>query len=75
MAKKDIVKHPVESTNLEWVAYDKDEKQLFIQFRSGGLYRYFDVPEDIYEKLLKAGSKGRFHNVFIKYNYKYEKMN
>jgi len=31
-----------------------------VVFNSGGVYRYFDVPKDIYEGLLAAESKGRY---------------
>lgn len=75
MAKKDLKKVPVDSTNLEWVAYDKETEDLYIQFRSGGLYVYRKVPENIYKDLLNAGSKGRFHNMKIKWKYNYEKIN
>lgn len=75
MATKDIVKHPVDSSNLEWVAYDEAEKHLYIKFLSGGVYRYFDVERDIFEKLLNADSKGRFFWAFIRRpGYKYEKV-
>lgn len=73
--KKELVKHPLDSTNLEWVAYDKEKEDLYVQFRSGGFYVYHDVPEDIFDGLLKAGSHGRYHAVKIKYQYPYEKLN
>ena len=31
MAKKEIVKNKVKSSNLDWVAYDKDTKTLSIK--------------------------------------------
>lgn len=74
-ATKGLMKHPVSSSNLEWVAYDEEKKDLYIQFRSGGLYVYYDVPMDIFEGLLEAGSKGRYHNIKIKWAYKYKKLN
>lgn len=75
MPKKELVKHLVESTNLEWVSYDEDEKDLYVQFRNGGLYVYHNVPKNVFDGLLKAGSKGRYHAVKIKYEYPYEKLN
>lgn len=73
--KKDLMKHIVDSTNLEWVSYDKDEKTLYVQFRNGGLYEYYKVPEKIFKELLEAGSKGRYHAIKIKYKYDYKKIN
>lgn len=72
---KNLKKVPVDSSNLDWVAYDPDTKQLFIQFRSGGLYRYDKVPKDIYNGLMSAGSLGRFHNIKIKWKYPYTRLN
>lgn len=73
--KKDLVKHIVDSTNLEWVSYDEDEEKLYVQFRSGGLYEYDNVPQKIFDGLLKAGSKGRYHAIKIKWQYPYKKLN
>ena len=73
--KKDLVKHIVDSTNLEWVSYDEDEEKLYVQFRSGGLYEYDNVPQKIFDGLLKAGSHGRYHAVKIKWQYPYKKLN
>lgn len=75
MEKKNLMKHLVDSTNLEWVSYDEEEQNLYIQFRSGGLYVYYKVPKNIFQDLLDAGSKGRYHAVKIKYNYDYKKLN
>ena len=73
--KKDLIKHIVDSTNLEWVSYDEDEEKLYVQFRSGGLYEYDNVPQKVFDGLLKAGSKGRYHAVKIKWQYPYKKLN
>lgn len=75
MALEGITRHKVKSSNLDWIAYDKEEKMLYIQFKSGGLYVYYNVPEKIVDDLLNAGSKGRYHAVKIKYNYEYKKLN
>lgn len=71
---KDLKKFPVDSSNLDWIAYDRDKEDLYIQFRSGGLYVYHDVPYNIFDGLRTAGSKGRYHNMKIKWKYKYEKL-
>nr|CAI9751469.1 hypothetical protein DGKKSRWO_DGKKSRWO_CDS_0178 [uncultured phage]CAI9752356.1 hypothetical protein CVNMHQAP_CVNMHQAP_CDS_0179 [uncultured phage] len=72
--KKDLQKHMVESSNIEWVAYDKDAKQLFVMFKSGSVYGYEDVPSEIFDELLEAPSKGRYFALKIKWNYKYERL-
>lgn len=72
---RNLKKIPVNSSNLDWVAYDEQKKELYIQFRSGGLYRYDKVPKKIYQGLMEAGSLGRYHNIYIKWKYKYTKLN
>lgn len=75
MEKKDLRKHLVDSTNIEWVSYDEKEKTLYVQFHSGGLYAYYKVPKKVFDELLEAGSKGRYHALKIKYKYDYKKIN
>lgn len=55
---------PVESSSIDSVGYEK--KVLEVKFRNGGLYQYFDVPEDLIVLLMRADSKGRFFNQHIR---------
>lgn len=48
----------VDSSNIMGVG--KKDNNLYVMFKSGGLYQYEDVPEALYESLLKSSSKGRF---------------
>ena len=57
---------PVESTTLATVAYDADRELLQLGFRDQAVYRYFDVPVDVHENLLRASSKGSYFNRFIR---------
>jgi hypothetical protein len=43
--------------------YDSATRVLEIEFATGAVYHYFDVPLDVYQDLLAAPSQGRlFHN-------------
>jgi len=53
-------REPVESDALLSVGYDPDRRILEIEFNSGKIYRYFDVPEEIYAGLMTAVSHGAF---------------
>jgi hypothetical protein len=57
---------PVSSSNLASVGYDAENMVLEIEFHSGGIYQYFNVPESKYEALLKADSHGKYFDVHIK---------
>ena len=54
--------------------YDKDAQILKVIFRSGAVYHYYEVPEEVYLLYSKAKSKGTFLNNFIKGNFEFEKI-
>ena len=60
----------VASTGLATVAYDDAAGILQPEFRSGAAYRYFDVPVEIQEGLLRAVSKGRYFNEQIRKHFR-----
>ena len=65
----------VKSSNLASVGYDAEQKFLDVEFVKGGLYRYFDVPEDKFRNMLKAESVGKFFAAEIKNTYSSERIN
>ena len=71
-----IVSHirraPVESTALAAVGYSKKLRALEIEFRNGSIYRYLEIPLDVYEALLNAPSKARFYDENIRHKYRSE---
>jgi len=56
----------VESRMLLSVGYDRETSTLEVEFRGGGVYQYFGVPETVYDGLLSAGSKGGYFDDNIK---------
>jgi hypothetical protein len=57
----------VNSSNLISVGYDAVSKTLEIEFQSGNIYQYLDVPESTYQGLMTASSKGEyFHDNILK---------
>jgi hypothetical protein len=66
---------PVQSSNLASVGYDADNMILEIEFHHGGVYQYFNVPPDIHQGLMNAGSKGTYFDQNIKKaGYPYKKV-
>ena len=49
-----------ESKLLAASAYDGGKRILYLRFRSGEVYRYFEFPEQQYRELLDAESRGRY---------------
>ena len=59
----------VESSNIDAIAYDEDNQELRVRFKSGTEYVYTDVPAKVYQGFLDADSKGRYLNTVIKGKY------
>jgi hypothetical protein len=53
------------------VGYQPRSGILEIEFDSGAVYQYLEVPARIYEQLLRAESKGRYFNSEIREVYQY----
>jgi predicted nuclease of predicted toxin-antitoxin system len=65
----------VESSAISSIFYDPKSQTLDIEFKSSGeTYRYFDVPNDEYQGMLKATSKGAYLNSEIKPKYRTRKL-
>jgi hypothetical protein len=45
---------------------------LEVEVESGDVYRYFDVPRDVFLELMQAESKGAFFNARIRDSYRVE---
>jgi len=65
---------PVTSSNIRSIGYDSQTAILEVEFTSGDVYQYFNVPEHIYQQFLRASSHGQFFNDNIRYNYRYQKV-
>lgn len=65
------------STAIETIEYKLENGQLFLDltFKSGGKYRYFDIPQNVFNDFVQAGSRGRFFQENIRSQYKFEKLN
>ena len=54
------------SSVINHFSYEPDAMTLNITFTSGIKYMYLKVPQEVYNMLKAAGSKGRYFNHFIK---------
>jgi len=60
-----------ESSNIARFSYDDTSYVLKVEFKNGGLYDYFDVPQHIFEGMRSAPSKGQYLAQQIKGAYRY----
>jgi hypothetical protein len=65
---------PVASRSLASFSFCKVSRALEIEFRSGAIYRYRNVPEATYDGLLRAESKGRYFSTQIRGRHPFERV-
>ena len=63
-----------ESSNIVRFGYDASNSTLGVEFKSGGVYQYFDVPEGVFEQMKNAASKGKFLAQHIKGTFRYARV-
>lgn len=69
-----ITRTPVEgSSTIKSIGHDKDH--LDVEFHSGAVYRYANVPGSVHDALVSSPSIGKAHGLLIKQpQYKYVKL-
>lgn len=65
----------LESSTLASVLYLPAHRELQVAFRSGEIYRYLDVPTEVYRELLAAPSKGIYFNSNIRTRFAFRQLN
>lgn len=67
-------RQPVTSSNLRSIGYEISTKTLEIEFHSGGIYQYYDVPPEIHQGIMSASSHGKYFHQHIKDVYQYKQI-
>ena len=65
---------PVDSEMLLAAGYDEKLRMLQVVFRTGGTYRYKNVPSDKYDELMNSESMGQYMHKHIIGHYEYERI-
>jgi hypothetical protein len=69
-----VIRHPVDSSTIAAVGYDRATAVLEVEFTSGDVYEYFLVPHSLYDGLLKAASVGRYFGDHLRDRYRFRKV-
>ena len=64
----------VDSSSISQVRYNENTMVLEIEFQGGRVYRYFDVPLQVFEGLRNADSHGKYLTQHIKGHYRYTRV-
>ena len=65
---------PVDSSNIAAIGYEKDLSVLEVEFKNGSVYQYYDVPENIFNDIMGADSKGKYLAQFVKGTFRYSRV-
>jgi hypothetical protein len=59
----------VQSSMIASLGYDANTSTLEVEFNSGAVWQYYDVPESVYYDMINSGSLGKFFHSNIKRQY------
>ena len=65
-----MTRSPVQSSNLKSVGYDPKTKTLEVEFHTGAVHQFQDVPPGVHKKMMTAKSKGGYFQVNVRNFYK-----
>jgi len=54
---------------MQSVGYDSDSQTLEIEFTTGSVYDYLNIPQHEYDAMMNSDSKGKYFNANIKGRY------
>lgn len=70
-----MLREPVNSSSIKSIGYSIDDKELEVEFKTGDIYLYYNIPQLIYKQLMNADSIGSaFHFLIREGDYSYTKI-
>ena len=69
-----VEKLTVDSSAIFEVSYYPSVERLFVLFKNGREYEYFNVPTHVMAGLREAPSKGKFLNKYVLAFYRFKKL-
>lgn len=65
---------PTDSTSIVLVTYNEKRSKLVVKFKSGQVYAYAGVPDNVFEEIQWADSAGKYFNTNIRNVYEATKI-
>jgi hypothetical protein len=74
-----LVYYPVESSNVQEIAYDHEAMDLYVRFlpkanSNGSLYVYHGVEPDVFSSMMDSSSAGQFVWQYLRNRYEYARV-
>jgi hypothetical protein len=60
-----------ESSTIARFRYNADTQTMEIEFKKSSVYQYFDVPQQVFEEMKNAASKGQYFAQNVKGVFRY----
>jgi hypothetical protein len=70
----EIVRVIVVSSMIKSVGYRAADSTLEVEFQSGAVYRYADVPGYVFDEMVESESVGKAYNRYVKDRYTFTKV-
>lgn len=67
-------REPVRSSALASIGYDPEARVLEVEFRSGKVYQYLEVPPELHAWLMRVENKGGLLNRKIEGSYEFRRI-
>ena len=64
----------VQSDSLKSVGYDSMTETLEVQFRDGGVFQYYSVPEFLFQRLVRKGAKNAYFEDRVRRQFKFRRV-
>ncbi len=64
----------VSPSDIASVGYDATSQTLEIEFNSGGVYQYYEIPQVVHGELMAASSHGEYFHRNVREHYQYRKV-
>ena len=65
-----MIRTPVKSSNIKSIGYDPSAKKLHVEFQSGDVHEYANVPPAKHAALMKAKSIGKYFHSQVREKHK-----
>jgi hypothetical protein len=69
-----MIRKQVSSSNIRSIGFELESLTLEIEFNTGSIYQYYDVPASVHDSLMEARSHGSYFSRHIKDRYRWRKM-
>lgn len=63
-----------QSSTVKTLTYAADKSALFVTFKNKNSYQYKDVPQNVFDDLARAESKGHYINENVKGHFAYDNV-